>query len=119
MSYPRLTASLDIFLETQLLLVLDSVTPVIVTLNLLDNLLHLLNLSLPLFLSHFAFRPEELLVWLPVAAKYAIPQGEVLSIVVVEVQVVHSMACCSVDQWAVGSVLAVVDHDGPDVDEAE
>ena len=32
---------------------------------------------------------------------------------------VHSVACCAVDDWRVGDILTVMNHDGPDVDERE
>ena len=36
-----------------------------------------------------------------------------------DVQVVHSVASCTIYYWRISSVFAVVDHDGPDVDEDE
>lgn len=101
------------------LLGLGLVASIILALNLLHNVLHLLDLALPLGLAHLCFAAEELVVGLAVAATEAIPESGELSVVVVEVQVVHGVASGAVDNRAVGNIFTVVDHDGPDVDEHE
>lgn len=56
----------------------------------------------------------------PVGASQAVPQGEVLAVVVVEEQVVVGVVSRAVDgagQSVGDAVVAVVDGDGPDVDE--
>jgi hypothetical protein len=69
--------------------------------------------------AHLQLLLEELVVGLPVAAAEAIPEGGELSIVEVEIQVVHGVASGAVDDRVVGNVFAVVDEHGPDVDEDE
>nr|POE65074.1 hypothetical protein CFP56_34742 [Quercus suber] len=96
-----------------------AVTAVVFALDLDDHLLHLLGLAGPLLLAHLLLLLEQLVVGLAVAAADAIPQGGELAVVVVEVKVVHGVAGGAVDDGRVGDVLAVVDHDGPDLDEGE
>ena len=96
-----------------------SVSSVIATLDFLDNFLHLLDLTIPLLLAHLTLTSEELIIWLFVAATEAVPEGGVLTVVVVEVQVVHGVASSTVNYRRVGDVLAVVDEDSPDIDEGE
>lgn len=105
--------------EDFLRLFLGQVLAVILTLNFLEDSLHLLGLSLPLLLVHFCLATEKFFVGLPVATAHAVPQGGELSIVVVEVEMVHGVAGGSVDHRAVGNVFTVVDQDGPEVDETE
>lgn len=69
--------------------------------------------------AHLELLLEELVVGLAVAATQAVPERGVLSVVVVEVKMVDSVASGAVDDGRVVCVLAVVDHDGPDVDEDE
>lgn len=101
------------------LLGLGLVASIILALDLLDNVLHLLDLALPLGLAHLCLAAEELVVGLAVAATETIPESGELSVVVVEVQVVHGVAGGAVDDRTVGDIFTVVDHDGPDVDEHE
>ncbi len=85
------------------------ILPIIFALHLLNDRLHFLLLPLPLLLSHLRLASEELLVWLTVTAAESVPQGRELAVVVVEVEVVHCVACSSVEDWGVGNVFAVVD----------
>ena len=98
---------------------LGEILAVVVALDILEDGLHLLGLALPLVLGHLGLPPEELLVGLAVAATQTVPEGGELAVVVVEVEMVHGVAGGAVDDGAVGDVLAVVDEDGPEVDEAE
>ncbi len=95
------------------------IRPVVLALDLLDHLLHLLALAVPLFLAHLRVPVEQLGIRLPVATAEPVPEGGVLAVVVVERKVMDRVARGAVDERAVGHVLAVVDHDGPDVDEDE
>lgn len=57
--------------------------------------------------------------WVPVGAPQAVPQSEVLSVVVVEEEVMVGVVCGAVNdagQAAGDAVVSVVDRDGPDVD---
>lgn len=108
-----LVAKLNIFL------LFLQVAAVVITLHVLEDGLHLLGLTLPLLLVHLGLTAEELFVGLPVATTQTIPEGSELSIVVVEVQVVHGVAGSSVDHRAIGHILAIVDQDSPEVDEPE
>lgn len=92
---------------------------VVGALDRLQDGLHLLGLSLPLLLGHLGLPTEELFIGLAVAASQAVPQRGELSVIVVEVQVVHGVARSTVDDRAVGDILAIMDHDSPEVDEAE
>jgi hypothetical protein len=112
-------ASLQVLLDAHLDLVLGFVAAVVAALDLLDNGLHLLDLALPLLLAHLALTAEKLLVWLAVTAAEAIPEGGVLAVVVVEVEVVHGVAGGTIDDGRVGYVFAIVNEDGPDVDKGE
>lgn len=107
--------------ESQVLLgfFLCQVCTVVVALNVLENGFHLLGLSLPLFLVHFRLASEKFLVRLTVAASKTVPESCELSIVVVEVEMVHRMAGRAVDYRAVGDIFPVMDQDGPQVDEPE
>jgi hypothetical protein len=96
-----------------------TVRPLVLALDLFDQLLHLDDLSVPLVGRHLSFLDEQLGVRLAVGAAEAVPQRRELAVVVVEVQVVHGVAGGAVDDGRVGDVLAVVDHDGPDLDEGE
>ena len=110
---------LQILLEAQFKLLLCSVLAIIIALYLFDQLLHFFHLPFPLFRAHLALPPEEFLVWLSVAASQTIPERGVLSIVVVEVEVVHCVARSTVQDWAVGNVFSIMDEDGPDLNEDE
>lgn len=96
-----------------------AVRPVVLALDLLDQLLHLNDLPVPLVGGHLGLLDEQLRVRLAVRTTETIPEGGELAVVVVEVQVVHGVASGAVDDGRVGDVLAVVDHDGPDLDESE
>ena len=102
-----------------LLALLRLISPIVLPFNLLDNLLHLLRLPLPFRLAHLRFPPEQLVIRLPVAPAQPIPQRRELSVVVVEVQMVHRMARCAIHNNAVADVFAIVYQDRPDVDEDE
>ena len=92
---------------------------VILALNLLNCVLHLNSLPFPLLLAELLLTSEEFLIGLPVAAAKTVPQSSELAVVVVEVEVMHGMAGSTVDNGAVGNVLAIMDHDGPDVDKGK
>lgn len=92
---------------------------VVLALDLLRHVLGALRLELPLGRAHLLLLVEEVGVGLAVGAADAVPEGGVLAVVVVEVEVVHSVAGSAINDRAIGHVLAVVDHDGPEVDEDE
>lgn len=96
-----------------------TVTSVVLTLDFNHHPLHLFRLSFPLRLAHLLLSPEQLFVRLPVAATKTVPQGCELAVVVVEVQVVHCVACCAIDNGRVGHIFAIVNHDSPDLNEGE
>ena len=87
---------------------LITITSVIITLNSLHNGLHFLRLALPFVFTHLAFAAKELVIRLSVRPTEAVPQRRELTVVVVEVQVVHGMACCAVDDRGIGNVFAIV-----------
>lgn len=76
-------------------------------------------MALPLLLAHLRLSAEKLLVGLAVAATQTVPESGKLSVVVVEVQVVHGVAGRTVHDRAVGDVLAIMNEDGPQVDKSE
>jgi len=82
-------------------------------------MLHLSGLAVPLVGRVLGLLLEELLVGHSVRSSQTVPERRVLAVVVVEVQVVHGVARRAVQDRAVGYVLAIVDQDGPDVDEGE
>ena len=100
-------------------LLLSQVLAVVIALHVLENGFHFLCLLLPFFLVHLGLATEKLLIGHPVAASQAIPEGSELSVVVVEVEMVHGVAGSSVDHGAVGNIFTIVDQDGPEVDETE
>jgi len=102
-----------------LLLFVWQIGSVILAFDLFNYLLHLRSLSLPLGLAHLGFLLEELIVWFAIGATEAIPQRRELAVVVVEVQVVHCMAGGTINYGRISDIFAVVDQDGPDVDEHE
>ena len=63
----------------------------------LDHLVDGNGLLVPLVLAHFELLLEELVVGLAVAATQTVPEGCELSVVIVEVQVMHGMAGGAVD----------------------
>lgn len=78
---------------------LGAIGSVVVALHLLDNLLHLLGLSLPLGVAHLGLAAEQFVIGLSVAASEAVPEGCELAIVVVEVKVLvksvsNGHSCC-------------------------
>ena len=101
------------------LLGLGLVASIIGAFDFLDNVLHFLDLALPLGCAHLGLAAEELVVGLAVAATKTVPESGELSVVVVEVQVVHGVASGAIDDGAVCDIFTVVDHDSPDVDEHE
>jgi len=107
---------LQVLLDAHFKLILYSVTPVVIAFNILDNALHFLSLSLPLFLSHLAFSVEKLCIRFSVASAHPIPDCGVLSIIVVEVQVVHSVASSTVENGTICNILTIMNNDSPDVD---
>ena len=100
-------------------LLLRRILPVVRPLNLHNHLIDVLILLVPRRLAHLELLAEQLIVRLPVAPPEAVPQRGKLPVVEVEVQVVHGVARCAVDDRIISHVLAVVDQDGPDVDEDE
>ena len=107
--------------KSQLLLCffLCQVFAVVLALDVLEDSLHLFGLSLPLFLAHFRLAAEEFLIRLSVTASETIPESGELSVVVVEVEMVHRVAGSTVNHRAVRNIFSVVDQDSPEVDEAE
>lgn len=95
------------------------VRSVIGALDLLDHLLHLLALLLPLCLGHVLLLVEHGLVGLAVATAKSVPESGVLTIVVVEGQVVDRVASSAVDDRVVAHKLAIVNQNCPEVDEYE
>ena len=89
---------------------------VIITFNSLENCLHLLRLALPLLLTHLGLPSEEFLIGLAVATTQAVPQGGKLTVIIVEVKMMHSVAGGSIHHWAVGDILPIVNENGPEVD---
>lgn len=87
--------------------------------NFLQDGFHLLHLTLPFFLSHLRLSSEKFLVRFAVATTQTVPQCGELSVIVVEVQVVHGVASGTVDDRTVGDVFSVMDKDGPEIYEAE
>lgn len=89
---------------------ISGINPIIPTLslNFLHNFLHLLNLLLPLLLAQLRLLMEKLHIRLPITSSQPIPKRRELAVVIVEVQMMHRMACCTVDKGRVGNVFAVV-----------
>lgn len=106
-------AGLNIFLGFR------QVAAVVIALHILEDGFHLLGLTLPFLLVHLGLTAEELFVGLPVATTQTVPEGSKLSVVVVEVQVMHGVASSSVDHRAVGHILAIMDQDSPEVNESK
>ena len=100
-------------------LLLRLVRAVICALDLFNHHVNSFSLLVPFVLAHFEFLLEELVVGLAVAAAEAVPEGGELAVVVVEVEVVHGVAGGAVYDGRVVGIFAVVDQDGPDVDEDE
>lgn len=96
----------------------DSVVDISSLNNVLDGL-HLLNLDLPGGWRLLLALVEQLLVRFSVRIADSVPQRGELTIVVVEVQVMHSVTCGTVNHWVSGQVLTVMDHHGPEVHKRE
>lgn len=62
---------------------------------------------------------KQSVLWSSVRVAQSVPQGGKLAVVVVEVQVVNSVASSSVHHRVIGNIVSVVDHDGPEVDKGE
>lgn len=92
---------------------------VIISLHSLQNGFHLLGLAFPFLITHLGLPSEELLIGFAVATTQTIPQSSELAVVVVEVEVMHSVTGGSVHNRAVGDVLAIMDENSPEVDEAK
>lgn len=96
-----------------------AVGPVIITLDLLDGLVNGLGLGVPLLLGHLDVLLEHPVLGHSVSAAQAVKGSEELAVVDLESRVVQRVAGRAVDDRVVGEVLAVVDHDGPEVDKDE
>lgn len=116
-------ANVTPFLSRRLLDLLNGlwrpITSVILALDLNHHFLHLFRLPLPLFFAHLLLSLEQLLVRLAIAPAQSVPQCSELAIVVIEVQVVHSMTRSTVNNRRIRNVFPVVDHDSPNLDEGE
>lgn len=95
------------------------VLAIIISFNRLEDGFHLLGLLFPLLLGHLGLATEKLLVWFAITTSQTIPEGSELSVVIVEVEVMHRVASGAIDDGAVGDVLAIVNHDRPEIDECE
>jgi len=123
-TFQRLSSTIDEwsggFLVLVVLLVRRGIVGAVIdTLHFLDHLLHLLVLLLPLGLGHLCRFAEHFGVGSAIASPDAIPEGGILTVVVVEGKVVDGVARGTVDDGIIRHVLPVVDHDGPDVDKEE
>lgn len=115
-----------------------TILAVIVSLDLLLDLFHVLDAGLPSLFGHLGLLVEPCEIGLAVAAAKTIPQRGELAVVIavdtllatltnlskrvdnlLEVKVVGSVAGRTVDDRVVGNVLAVVNENGPEVDEHE
>ena len=106
-------------LQLLLLLLIGQILTIIITLDGLQNLFHLLGLSGPFFLADLGLTTEKFIIRLAVAPSKAIPQSRELAVVIVEVEMVHGMTGGTIDDGAVGHIFPIVDHDGPEIDEAK
>lgn len=103
-------------LQVLFLLFLGHVGAVIFALDFFHELLHLFDLPIPLISAHLCLATEKLVVRLAVALSESIPESGELTVVVIEVKMVHSVASRPVDDGAVSDVFTVMNQDGPDVD---
>ena len=87
---------------------LFSAIPVVISFDFLLNLLHLFRLPLPFGLARLRLSAEQLIVRLSTATTQSVPPRGELPVSVVEVQVVHCVACSTVDDEGIGYVFAVV-----------
>jgi len=101
------------------LLLLLAIRSIIFSFHLLNLLLHLLNLSFPLRLPHLTLPAKQLLIRPSIAPPQPIPKRRILSIIIIKVQMMHRVARRAINNRGVSDVLAVVDEDGPDLDEEE
>ena len=92
---------------------------IILPLNFSLYLLHLNSLLIPLLGSHLSLFLKQLVTRLAITPTKSIPQSRELTIIEVEVHVMRRMASSTVDYRWICDVFSIVDHDGPDVDEAE
>ncbi len=95
------------------LIPIHSIVPI---LHLVNDMLHLLALLLPCARVHFQLLVKELRVRPSVAAAQPVPQGSVLSVIVVEVEMVDRMTGSRVDECIIRQVLSIVNQNGPDID---
>lgn len=95
------------------------VGPVVGTFDLLDSGVDLLCLVLPLLLGHLDLLLEHPGLGHLVGSAHAVKGSEELAVVDLESRVVQRVAGSTVDDRVVGEVLAVVDHNGPEVDKDE
>lgn len=96
-----------------------AVGSVIITLDLLDGLVDGPGLGLPLLLGHLDVLLEHPVLGHSVSAAHAVKGSKELAVVDLESRVVQRVTGGAVDDRVVGEVLAVVDHDGPEVDKDE
>ena len=87
---------------------LRAVISIVVALDILLDILHFFALPLPLGFAHFTFPAKQFLVWLPVGAAQSIPQREELAIVVVEIEMMHCVACRTVDYRRISYIFPVI-----------
>ena len=73
------------------------VVPIVVTFDLPLQFLHLLCLPFPFGLTHLRLSAEQLIVWLPITSTQSVPYCRKLSIIIIEVQMVHGVTCGAVD----------------------
>lgn len=101
-------------------LLLCTVNPVraIFPIDIFNELLHLCDLSFETFLILQSWI-EQFVLWPTVRSADSVPKGCKLSIVVVEVQVMHSVACSTIDDWVVRHVVSVMDHHSPAVNKGK
>lgn len=95
-----------------------AVNTVVGTLHLLDQVLDGLGLRLPLLDRHLLLFEHPLLRH-AVGATETVKGSEELAVVDLEARVVKGVAGSTVDNGVVAEVLAIVDEDGPEVDEDE
>lgn len=87
---------------------LGFVGPVVRPFNLLDQFLRLARLSFPFLLAHLEITIEEFIVGQPVAATKPVPESKELAVIVVEVEMVQSMAGRAIDDGVTRGVFAVI-----------
>ena len=104
---------------SQVFLRFSRVTAIIVSFHSLKDSLHFLGLAFPFFVAHLGFTTEKLIIGFAVATAQSVPQSGELSIVVVEVKMMHSVASSTIDNGTIRDIFTVVDEDSPKVDEAE